>query len=90
MSRYKRTRITTATREVIAIRQKVTAPGPVCPLCGKTVWLELDEAIARCSLSARGIFRLVEDGVIHFREPVDGRSLVCSNSLTKYLIEKER
>lgn len=92
MGRYRRLRITTARREIFAIRgNDLSTSGRFCPACSAHVtWIDLAAGAALSALSVREIFRLVERGNIHFREVEGGRSLLCRDSLVKFMIEKER
>ena len=83
MYRTKRTRITAETREITRVRQ---VPRPLtaafCTRCQEEIfWLDVERTIKKTGLSAREIFRLVEDDRLHFRETPNGNLLICPNSL---------
>jgi len=50
--------------------------------------LRPDEAAALCATSARAVYRLIENGALHFLETGDGFVLVCLNSLNGSLCPK--
>ncbi len=55
-----------------------------CVGCGADVQMAtVAEAAREAGLSELAIYRLLDDGVLHFTEDADGRVLVCLNSLLK-------
>lgn len=42
----------------------------------------VDEAASLKRVSARAIYRWIEDGELHFIETADGRLLICLNSIS--------
>lgn len=77
-----RTEITIETHEVMVIRRQGSYPQSHCRRCGEqATMLSLDEATALSNISTRKLFRLVEDGKLHFIETPKGTLLICSESL---------
>ena len=86
MKTQKRTLILQETHEVLSIRRLVYAPprraSVWCDMCeGEVPLLTPEEATLATGVGARAIYRLVEAGLIHFRETADGLLLVCPNKL---------
>jgi len=53
-----------------------------CPVCEELIrFITVDQAATISEMTAREIFRLVEDERIHFQETKQGRLLVCLASL---------
>ena len=70
------------TREVWVIKRSGDVAAAWCAECGQQVgMLTPEEAASRTHLSARAIFRRVEDGSIHYVELSNGGLLVCTNSI---------
>lgn len=77
-------------REIILVRERrITinlndeAAEIFCRHCKTTAhFITANEAAAINQTTAREIFRMVEDGRIHFRETAQGSLLVCLESLT--------
>lgn len=54
-----------------------------CPTCEEKMhFVTIDEAATVREKSSREIFRMVENGQVHFRETSSGRLLICLASLT--------
>ena len=54
----------------------------LCDQCGEeSMWLTTAEATNTACLTEREIFRMVEDGVVHFAESDSGLLLICEGSL---------
>jgi hypothetical protein len=88
MKTKRTTRIFHDTFEVLSVRQHAyVLPLQailLCEQCDAAVQLvSLEEAVAIAGVSARAIYRMAEDGLIHFRESAEGLLLVCLNSLIK-------
>ncbi len=76
------------TEKFLTIRNGAGNSRVVCDLCeGKIPMLTSAEATQFVGTSLRQIFRLVENGQLHFRETPDGLLLICFDSLSK---EKEK
>ena len=74
--------ITFEVEETIVVRQDGHKFEAFCPLCQALVeMLTPPTAAALLDLSEREIFRLIENGRVHFMEVE--RVFVCRNSLTK-------
>jgi hypothetical protein len=79
----KRILITTESHEIFIIRinDKDKIHG-YCETCvAETVMLRIDEAVSETGLNALKIFRLVENGGIHFIETATGHLLICAKSI---------
>lgn len=75
-----KTEITFEVEETIVLRQGINKLEAFCPQCPALVEMASPHAAAFVSgLSEREIFRLIENGRIHFVEAE--RVLVCPNSL---------
>lgn len=86
MKTKKTTLISTETHEALTIRLKFRAqprPNPaLCEECAPAApLLTPEEAAPLANLSVRAVCRLVEDGLIHFKETPDGLLLVCLSNL---------
>jgi hypothetical protein len=82
MKKTRRTRTTIEKREVIVIRNSRKSGRVLCNECSEPVALvTLDEAVKLSGLSSRTIYRLIEDGRVHFAERADGTGLVCPATL---------
>jgi len=76
-------------KETFVIRSPVTRPNIWCADCtDPSLMLRPDEAAALCATSARAVYRLIENGALHFLETGDGFVLVCLNSLNGSLCPK--
>jgi len=80
--------MTIETEKYLAVRNGAGLSRVVCDLCeGKIPMLIVAEAAQFVGTTSRQIFRLVENGQLHFRETPDGLLLICFDSLSK---EKEK
>ena len=71
---------------MLSVRRLVYAPprraSAWCDVCeGEVPLLTPEEATFATGVGARAIYRLVEAGLIHFRETADGLLLVCPSKL---------
>lgn len=89
MSRYRRIRIRTATREVLSI--PLPAEGhekTFCSQCDDDVgWLGLSDAATVCQMTARELVTEIESGRFHFRNTADGQLRICRVSILKEKID---
>ncbi|MEW6207830.1 MAG: hypothetical protein AB1631_05645 [Acidobacteriota bacterium] len=75
-------RITIETERIFVLSRRGSAIERWCDGCGEQVFmLRPEEAAVLTGISTRAIYRLIEDGLIHFVETADGLLLVCLNSL---------
>lgn len=86
MKTKKTTLIFTETHEALSVRLNLGAqphrPSLLCEVCAtETPLLTPEEAAPRAGLSVRAVYRLVEDGLLHFKETPDGLLLVCPANL---------
>ena len=83
----KRTRVTTTTvekHEVVVIRSSRRLKRVFCPQCLEPVALiTVDEAVKISGSSSRAVYRLIEEGEIHFVETADGGALICPAELLR-------
>lgn len=78
----RRTEITVETDEIIIIRQPRRVLRTWCRECDRQVMMvTVEQATAITSRSSRAIFRMAEDGNIHFAETAEGFLLICLQSL---------
>src|SRR5262245_17218211 len=75
----KTTHTTTVAREVVVIKTPTTPDkDALCVECAGLVRMfTLEEAVHMTNISSRGIFRLIEEGRIHFLETDKGLVLIC-------------
>lgn len=85
MSRYRRIRIRTATREVISQRRRSSGEDrSFCLQCQSFVrWLGLGDAAAVCELTAKEMVKQIEKGSVHWRQAADGQMRICQNSVLR-------
>ena len=82
IKRLKQTRITISTSEILVIRQAQSLSLADCPQCGRqTDMLTSEQVVTLTGISSRNLFKLVEDGQLHFRETSQGHLLICLASL---------
>ena len=82
MKKSRRTRTSVEVREVVVIRRSRTRNRILCPECsGAAALLTVEEAVKISAISSRAIFRLIEEGEVHFTETVDGLTLICPTTL---------
>jgi len=76
--------IAVETHRVLTIKSRGRCTLAWCPECGKQVsMITPDQAAALTNLSARGIYRQVEIGLIHYLETPGGFLLICSKSIAR-------
>ena len=89
MSRRRRIEITVEQRRLV-LRRSVWPP-VCCVECSTPVQMLMpEEAAALTGVGTRQLYRWVEAGQIHFVETAEGRLLLCPNSLSNELAEKEK
>ncbi len=82
MKRTRRTKTTVRTREVVVIRGSRRRNSIFCAECsGAAALLTVEEAVKISAISSRAIFRLIEEGEVHFTETADGLTLICAPTL---------
>ena len=82
MKKTRRTRTTIEKREVVVIRSSRQMRTILCNECsGAVALVTLDEAVKISGLSSRVIYRLIEEGRIHFAETAAGVGLICPATL---------
>ena len=82
MKKRRRTRTTVEVREVVVIRGSRKRNRIFCAECsGAAALLTVEEAVKISAISSRAIFRLIEEGEVHFAETVDGLTLICPATL---------
>ncbi|HWO01051.1 MAG TPA: helix-turn-helix domain-containing protein [Blastocatellia bacterium] len=83
MPSNRRIEITIETDRALVIRRRSGWVKAWCRECGKTVTMVTpDEASALAHVSSRTVYRWVETRRLHFAETLDGRLLICLNSLS--------
>lgn len=81
MSKKTRTEISIETDQVVIIRRRHIAR-QWCVVCAAhTQMITAEAAAAATGLSRRSVYRLAEQGLVHFYETSDGLLLICLNSL---------
>ena len=81
MSKKTRTEISIETSQVVIIRHRHLVR-QWCAVCNAhTQMLTAEAAAAATGLSRRSVYRLAEQGQVHFCETSDGLLLICFNSL---------
>ena len=82
MAGKSKTEITIETDRMFIIRRRSTLTQTWCAACSEVVKMAAPEDAANLAgMSSREIYRAVEAGKLHFIETVEGRLLVCLNSL---------
>jgi hypothetical protein len=85
MKRTKKTRTTETIVErdqVLVIKRLEGRASSMCAACGnQSRMVTVDEAASIARVSARTIYRRVEESRLHFAETPEGRLLICLNSL---------
>lgn len=85
MSTKKRTEITIETERVVVLSRRRQLVKAWCQACGRqVVMVTVDEAARFAYVSARTIYRWVEDEKLHFTETSDGGLLVCYESISAH------
>lgn len=78
----KRTEITIETERVIVIRRHRPPVRAWCQSCDRqVVMVTVDEAARAACVSARTLYRWVEDEQLHFIETAEGGLLICQASI---------
>jgi hypothetical protein len=78
----KRTIVRVETQRLSVVRPAGNAIELWCERCARAVPMVTPEEAARlCNATPRSIYRMVEDGEVHFEEIDSGGLLVCVNSL---------
>jgi hypothetical protein len=74
--------VTFEMREVLIVRGPANA-GELCEICAPQIGLMVssEAAAAISGVPMRMLFKLLEAGLIHFRENKDGSVLICVNSI---------
>lgn len=82
MRSRKRTEITLKTRQILVVRSPSSKPTFWCSECVEpSQMITPNEAAVLSDTGTRAIYRLIEDGGLHFVETRDGALLICLNSL---------
>ena len=90
MKRTRRTRTTVEKHEVVVIRGSRRLKRVFCPECSEPVALvALDEAVKFSGISSRAVYRLIEEGRIHFAETADGGALICPATLLRQVWKEQ-
>ncbi len=76
----RRTEITVE-EQIRIIRRSGVSAQIACAECGSEVMVKPDDAALALGVSARTIYRWVEEGKIHFREDAAGALVVCPRSI---------
>ncbi|HEV2423848.1 MAG TPA: hypothetical protein VGZ29_03365 [Terriglobia bacterium] len=80
----KQIRISFRTDRVLVVRRRAASSVAWCKACAEqTTLLTAEEAAATAGVTARVIYRWLEEGRIHFSETSEGATLICLNSLTR-------
>ena len=85
MEKKKVTIITSETHEVLVVRQLPRPPIRAwCSGCSaEAEMITPADGIVVSGVSARTIYRWVEEGIVHFAETADGLLLICQQSLAE-------
>jgi len=68
---------------VIVIRKRPSCATEWCPECAKEArFLTAEQAASVAGVTTRTIYQWVEAGRVHFLEAVQGKTLICLNSLS--------
>ncbi len=77
------------TREVVVIRSSGKLKRDFCPACSEQVSLiAIDEAVKISGVGSRAIYRLIDEGLIHFAETEDGVAKICPATLLRRVYGK--
>jgi len=69
---------------VVVIRSSGKLKIDFCPACsGPVALVTLEEAVRISRISSRAIYRLIEEGLIHFAETEDGVAHICPATLLR-------
>jgi hypothetical protein len=82
----------TVTQEELWVLRKPTSRFQLwCEECaGDVDMVPAEKAASLARISARALFRAVENQRLHFKETADGRLLVCVSSLEQFVNNKKR
>ena len=79
----KRTVLNFETREFLLIHKVNDEIRSLCNDCNaETDWLTTEQSVVVTGLSARELFRRVENGALHHKESPQGFLFICSQSLS--------
>ena len=82
MRRKKKTEIIVERDQVLVIKRLDSQAAEWCERCRKeTRMISVDEAAAVAGISARTVYRRVEEDLVHFTETPEGGLLICITSL---------
>ncbi|HEY7912805.1 MAG TPA: RNA polymerase sigma factor [Blastocatellia bacterium] len=81
MKTIQRMEITIETRRRLIVRKRRNPSRFTCSLCDGSPMFTPEEAAAIAGINTREIYRLIEDGLLHFNETPEGAILVCPNLL---------
>ena len=77
-------RVTVKTERTFVFRSQGSVRVEWCEECGAEVgMMSVDAAARETGMSELTIYKLVEDGALHFSEDAEGRVLVCLNSFRR-------
>ena len=83
------TQTTTVTHEVMVTRRARIEISVWCPECAEQVRLvTLAEAVKMTGVSSRVLYRLIEEGRIHFAETADSVAMICPATFTQAHVER--
>lgn len=86
----KRTVINFEAREFWLIHKAEDEVSSFCEDCNaETDWIKPEQAVVVTGMSAREIFRRVENGTLHFKEIGEGFLLICAHALIHTNEEKK-
>lgn len=89
MHKKKKTLITSRRFERITVRRRSGRLS--CGICGEaSELLSIEESGLVFGVNLRSIFRLVENGEVHFAESPAGLLLICTATLQQALMKPER
>ena len=79
----KRTKIIIETDRELVVTRRLETYVAWCEDCARVVsMVTVDEAARLASESSRSVYRLVENGQLHFAETPEGRLFICPHSLS--------
>jgi excisionase family DNA binding protein len=78
---HKRTEITIEIERVVVIRRQLPVRAWCQPCGAQVVMITVDEAAQLVRVSARTLYRWVENEKLHFTETAEGGLLICLNSI---------
>ena len=90
MKRKKRAVVTIETHRVTVVRPLREPINAWCEQCGAEVLMVKPESAAMfLGVTAREVYRRIEQGALHSLEKEDGSLLICGNQLNKHLSRSE-